>query len=289
MHIPGQHHLQGWADVAAYRMLKRMPVPVASGVGAVLGCISGACFQRANNARAFANLARLKPDATVAERRVMVRSMWKHLGRIMTEYSCLGRLSVAGRIEVVGAETLPAPGTPLIVAASHIGSWDALCISLVMQGYKTASIYQPQPNKTRAAIALRERLAIGWIGLAADRAPARAALRHLHNGDALALFVDECVDGHVRAPRLGRSVELNGNILLAARLAHSTGAALSFARCERLSGARYRVSFIPIPIEGADVETTVHALDAALEIAVRAQPEQWLMSHVLTFKADDAS
>ena len=283
MPILKRQSLYGLIDLAVYNALRLMPIPIASGVGALWGRVSGRYLHAAQTARANDNLARLRPELSAAERRTLIGSMCSHLGRIVTEFACLQRLRRSDRITLVDAECLPAPGKPVIIAASHTGSWEALAIGVVMLGHSTSSIYHPQSSSVRNAIASRERQALGWIGIEADRSAVRRAIGHLKHGGALVIYVDECLAGHVKAPKLGRDIPLDGNISLAARLARSQNVPLVFGRCERTEGARYTVSFEPVPTAGADEAATVSALDTLLEAAVRAHPEQWLMLHLLDF------
>lgn len=274
--LPWKKRLAAAADLAIYRTLRHAPIPVASAVGAVLGAVSGAFFQKVGSARAMAALRHIRPEATEAERRRMLAAHWRHMGRVMTEYSCLRRLLLAGRIEISGLDALPPAGSPVVVAASHTGSWETISIAISAPGHSVAGFYEPIGNKTRLDIALGERRSLGWIGLAADDRPVRPAIRHMDAGGAFCAYVDEYVDRVVRAPRLGRDMPLNGNIRIAVRLAERTGCPLVFGSCERIGGARFRVTFTAVPLTPGDADATVDAVEALLDAAVRRRPEQWL-------------
>ena len=113
--------------------------------------------------------------------------------------------------------------------------------------------------------------------------PLREALRHLTAGGAFVIYIDELRDDLVMAPTLGRALLLDGNIKLAARMARLAATPLVFADCERVAGARFRVTFTPVPPSAGGIPGDVKTLDAMLETVVRARPEQWQMLRSLTF------
>lgn len=267
-------------ELAAYNVLRLAPISVASGVGAILGRISGRYFRQASTRRSLENLAKFRPDLSDAELKRRVGGMWGHIGRIMTEFACYKSLRYGGLIEIAGADALPPAGSPVVVAGSHLGSWETITLAVMAEGHTVAGTYQPQSNFVRNEIMLRERRNVGWISLDKNQAPMRRAIRHLDDGGAVVIYIDEYVNGVVNAPALGRDVKLDRNILLSARLACRADIPLVFAKCERLKGARYRVTFERVEASG-DVAASVNELDRLLEAAVREQPDQWYMLHVL--------
>lgn len=268
--------------LATYRLLKLAPVPLASNVGAMLGHFSGRYFRKRASEVSLANLAVFRPELSEIQRRQSVNGMWRHLGRILTEFTCYKRLRDDGWIELEGADALPPTGSPVVIAGCHVGNWETITLAVMNAGHEVAGTYQPQSNPVHHKIMLQERAQVGWIGLAPDEAPVRRAIRHLDDGGAVVIYIDEYVDGVVNAPSLGRDIPLDRNIFLSARLAHRSKAPLFFAKCQRLKGAKYRVSFEKIDTANGVAES-VSLLDQKLEAAVRERPEQWLMLHVLKF------
>ena len=278
-----RRRIGGPVELSLHTLLRGLPVGLISGIGGVLGSISGAWFQRSQSALALSNLVKLLPDATPGDRRARMRAMWRNHGRVVTEFSCLARLRTPSRIQIVGAAALPPPGQAVVIAACHTANWEALSVAVMMDGRSVASIYQPQADATRNAIALRRRRTLGWIGMSAKGNPLREALRHLTAGGAFVIYIDELRDDLVMAPTLGRALLLDGNIKLAARMARLAATPLVFADCERVAGARFRVTFTPVPPSAGGIPGDVKTLDAMLETVVRARPEQWQMLRSLTF------
>lgn len=267
-------------ELATYHVLRLMPVAMTSGVGAVLGRVSGRYFRKVATRRSRENLAKFRPDLSEAEIARRVGGMWGHIGRILTEFACYKTLRFGNYIEIQGRDALPPSGSPVVVAGSHLGSWEVITLATMAAGHRVAGTYQPQSNLVRNTIMMRERRNVGWISLDKEAAPMRHAIRHLDGGGAVVIYIDEYVNGLVNAPALGRDVKLDRNIALSARLACRADIPLVFAKCERLKGAQYRVTFERVEA-GGDVAASIGELDRLLEAAVRERPEQWFMLHVL--------
>jgi len=111
---------------------------------------------------------------------------------------------------------------------------------------------------------------------------ARLALRHLAEGEALGLLVDQKLNEGLELPFLGQP-------------ARTTSAPAEFAlrfRCpvipahaERIGPCRFRVVLeppLPLPQSGdraADVRALTMALNARIEAWIRARPQEWLWLH----------
>ena len=170
-----------------YSVLRLAPPPVASKAGDLIGRIAGRYFHKTADERSLQNLAVLRPELDAAERRRRVSFMWGHIGRIFTEFACLQTFRHGDLVELAGVEALPEPGTPFVVAACHLGSWEVASIGVAKAGHRVAGTYQPQRNPVFSKIMMRERQKWGWIGLAPDDAPMRRAIRHLDSGGAVVI------------------------------------------------------------------------------------------------------
>jgi KDO2-lipid IV(A) lauroyltransferase len=275
--------------------LRALPTDLASDIGARLA--RGQAAKRPGpSARVRALMRRLRPEATAAEIEAMVDAHWTQLGRTLGEFPRLHRLWGEGRIEVTGAQhpqAALAAGRPLLVAGLHLGNWEAVHAALTGLGIRFHCIYQRLNNRFRMRLAHAARNRTRTDGgpgvpLAPTRGAALFAQRLLDRREsALLLYVDEYWEGRVHAPAFGRGLRIEGNIARAVRLASATGAALVPAYAERIGdAARFRVTFLP-PVDigppgrgRAGIRDDIAALDAAIEPAVRAHPEQWLMAHV---------
>ncbi|MGY9058124.1 MAG: hypothetical protein ACKVGZ_21500, partial [Alphaproteobacteria bacterium] len=140
-------------DWSIHHMLRAAPLTIASAVGAPLGAYAGAVTRKNWTLRADAALAELRPCLDSGEREALLRWRWRHLGRVMTEFSHLHRITPSGRVEVVGkVDALDAPGPRLVVSA-HLGNWELVAATTVERTGRAVMPYQPPNSPSRHAIA----------------------------------------------------------------------------------------------------------------------------------------
>lgn len=288
--------LVGATDLGLHHALRLLPTDRISDIGARLGERGGRKRQVASD-RARAALRLLRPAATPGEIETLLTAHWRQVGRVFAEFAAHDRIVGEDRIAIEGAEIplgILRQGRPLIIAGTHVGSWETLGGALCALGIPVQAIFQALPNRFRMRIAVRMRqrsiaaVAPAGTGLILPTLAAPfEAMRVLESRSAALLYyVDENWDGRVQAPALGRPIRAEGNIMRVARLARRSGAAIVPAYGLRLGeAARFRVTFLPEVDLGpaqpgrAGILADVAALDAAIEPLVRAHPEQWFMLH----------
>jgi KDO2-lipid IV(A) lauroyltransferase len=263
--------------------LRLLPTARVSAAGAWLGRRLGPVLHPELDARARANLARLRPDLDPA---AALAEVWGNIGATYAEMARGLRLWDEGRVEVRGAAHVleTRRERSVLVAGLHTANPEVLGLTLARLGARPAGIAMRQPTAFRERVITALRRRAGGRVIPARRDAARAALGVLAAGEeTLLLYVDESVGGEVRAPSLGRGERRAGNIVLAARLARLTGCAIVPGFVTRLPGPRFVTTFLPPlalpPPSGeraADIAAGVAALDAALDPVVRARLTQWL-------------
>jgi len=267
---------------ALYQPMRLLPTAFASAMGRMLARRIAPALYPALDARARANLALLRPDlptdAAVAE-------MWENLACTFCEIPRILRFWKEGRVEVDGAEHIleTRRHRPVLAAWLHTGNPEVLGMTLAWIGARPVGIAARQPTGLRDRVVMRNRLAVGIRVLRADRDAVRPALRVLAGREeVLALAMDDYVGGIVHGPSLGRGPRTKGNIPYAVRLARLTGCAIVPGYVTRLPGSRFRTTFLP-PVElppetgdrAADLAAGAAALDAVLDLIVRANLPQW--------------
>ncbi|PZW51035.1 lauroyl/myristoyl acyltransferase [Humitalea rosea] len=271
---------KGRANIALHETLRRLPTGVVSLIGAGLGDLSGRGRGGARRERTATTLARF---GTARHPAAASRRWCRQLGRTLAELATLDRLWAEGRIEVLGAEHLDSGDRPLLVAAVHTGNWEVVGLTLAGLGRVPAAIYAPPHNAVAHALVVTARRRYGVRLIAPTPMAAREALRTLEARlQPLLVYVDEWKHGRVHAPALGRPLRAEGNIATVVRLAARTGALVVPAIPERLSGARFRLRFLPglaMPPE-QPLMVGIARLDAAIEPEVRRLMTQWLMAYV---------
>jgi KDO2-lipid IV(A) lauroyltransferase len=104
----------------------------------------------------------------------------------------------------------------------------------------------------------------------------------LNAGRHFGLLIDQKMNDGISVPFFGRDAMTAPAM---AQFAVRDGTPLLPVRCERLEGARFRLTFYP-PLEAVvtgdrqrDVAATMAKANALLEAWIRERPEQWLWIH----------
>jgi KDO2-lipid IV(A) lauroyltransferase len=220
--------------------------------------------------------------------------MCANIGRVYAEYCILDLLWSAGRITVSGQENLAScrdRGRPIIVFGVHLSSWEVIGAALLGLGYGVCTLHKPRQNRFQDRIANAVRLRGGAELVPPGPRGARHAYRALSDRRCLFLtWVDEAINGSIRAPAFGRPIRCDGNLAGMVRLARATGAQLIPAFVERQNGARFHTTFEP-PIElirAEDDKTALLAnlrrLDELVSSIILPRLEYWRM--LPTFRFD---
>jgi KDO2-lipid IV(A) lauroyltransferase len=255
--------LTGWLPV-------RRVAEAAAPVGA-LGARLVPAFRR----RAEENLARVWPDKPEAERRRILAGAGAHFARLGVEYAHLGRWARQVELEIEGAEHLPS-GRPAVLVTAHYGNWEAIRLAARRLGTECGIIYRPFNNRYLDRFTLGHIAQLGEPVLHKGRTGMRALRAHLAAGGTALILVDQRNSGAPFLPFLGHPAE---TVTVAASLAAATGAALVPAVGRRgPGGRRFTVRFEP-PVEAADPEAAMTAVNARIGAWIEAAPEQWFWFH----------
>jgi Kdo2-lipid IVA lauroyltransferase/acyltransferase len=282
--------LLGALNLGLHYGCRLLPTERCSAIGGRLGILNGRYRYHTVRRRAERfYLGVMGGSATQRDAEEAVMRAFDNAGRSMLEFSALDRLWDEGRIEVVGREHLldaRAAGRPVIVMGLHLGNWETIGPTIVQLGFRGAKgFYQPPRSRFEHKIVVVARERYGAIMLPNGITGARGAHRHLvEERGVFLMYADEERNGRVSAPLFGRPLPRFANILNIIRLAWASGAAVIPAHAERLSGARFRVTYLP-PVElvpdGSDaaaaLSENVERIDRLITPIVLAHLDQWYM------------
>jgi Kdo2-lipid IVA lauroyltransferase/acyltransferase len=234
-------------DLALYRVMRSLPVSVASRVGAALSQSMGRRSYPNADARVAAGIRRLRPDlaSTPAVLEATQVRFWAHVGRIYAEYCLLHKMVPRGRVDIDDRDTFKAvltDGRPVIVPFVHLGNWETCgsVLSLNAPGRVCALSNPMPPNRIQAQIATLQHARLPGKVLTFDSNVWRRALHHLEqSGGILFAAVDEVMAGRVSAPCFGRPLAPGANVHKIVRIAARIGAIILPIYSERLEGARF--------------------------------------------------
>ena len=231
-------------------------------------------------------LRRAYPDRDDAWIRDVAAGAYAHLAReamTMIRLSRLGREAVIEATEVDGLDALREAleeGNGALVVSGHLGNWEIGGSGVAARGIPFDAVARPQNNPLVDRMVNRARARLGMTIIPMGGAT-KKALRSLREGRVVGLVADQDARRRgVFVPFFGRPAStFRGPAVLALR----SGAAVFAASAVRRPDGRYRIRLRRLPApsgEGAEQEWKLTAaLAAALESAVREEPEQYLWHH----------
>jgi Bacterial lipid A biosynthesis acyltransferase len=148
-----------------------------------------------------------------------VRQHWSRVHRILHPRPFMGGGSGHEHLAVCRERD-----RPTIVFGVHLSNWEVVGAALLGLGYGVCTLYKPTRNRFQDRIANAVRLRGGAELVPPGPRGARRAYRALTDRRCVFLtWVDEAIDGSIRAPAFGRPMHRRGNLAAMVRLARSTG------------------------------------------------------------------
>lgn len=267
-------------EVGLFRLLRLLPIDLASAVGRLL-TLQEIQANRPWVARgARANLMRLQPGKSDADRERSVRAFLDNLAAFVGEVPTVGRQTANGRVEIIGDQHLRAtsPDGGRVLIGLHLGNWEILGEALQTLGVDASVFYEHAESSAQTRILREVRHRLGLKLLEPDQSGIRQALRDLRAGLTIGIFGDELRAGRIMAPLFGRAPHIDGNLGIAARLARKARAPIVICYAPRTPDRRFRVTFLPpvhLAHEQVDLLADVATLNALIEPLIREHLEQW--------------
>jgi len=274
-----------WISLVLVRPFPRAVLVV---LGRALGLLAW-IVARGPRTVALENLARVFPDRSARERRLLARRSFVELGALLGDGLVLLRkneipsrsLSFPPDAREVLASAL-ASGRGVVLVTAHLGSWERLAGCLVEAGHALTTpvraSYDPRLDRLVHA-PLRRGHGVNAIDREAPSTP-RALLRALRDGGIAGFLVDlnTRVDS-VRVPFLGHEA---WTVVAPARIALRTGAPIVCAIAGR-DGVRVElVREASSPRSGRiddEAQTLTATIAEHVSRAILREPERWIWMH----------
>jgi KDO2-lipid IV(A) lauroyltransferase len=277
--------------VAVLHLLSLLPDLVLGWLG-MAGALLTYHLDRRHVAIGLKNLEIAFPQASLRERRRILRQSYLNLGRGIAEFIRLGGFfsrSVATR---VGSEHMErweetlrgSQGRGVIILSAHFGSFELLAAVHAMRGYAINLVHHTQSLAAGDALLtfVRERAGIRIIR---KHAAARAALRALKHGEMVGVPFDQNAK-RSEAVFVPFFSELAATSAGLARLAKMANAPVVPAFIVRNGDKRSHRVIVgpPIPLVEsddlqADLTENTRRFQAEIERVVKQYPEQFLWVH----------
>jgi KDO2-lipid IV(A) lauroyltransferase len=250
-----------------------LPVSWASALGGFTMNIAGRFDRRARKVRA--NLEIVLPHLSSREQNRLVRDIRRNLGRTLSEFPHLAEICRPGGpwIDLQGAEHYEreiAAGRPVVFVSAHVGNWEITAGAVAHRGTPLTVVYAPSEDPIVQRRLHRYRQGL-QCGLAPRQSAARSLVKALSHGESVGLLVDQRVSDGVLIPFFGRLAETTTS---PARLALKFGASIVPTQCQRLGGARFRITFHE-PLRPADIPPETDP-EIALTTRINGHIEDWI-------------
>jgi KDO2-lipid IV(A) lauroyltransferase len=256
-------------------LLGRLPLRALHALGDAIGWLW--LRTRLREARVAAtNLGLCLPELGEEQQSSLLRQTLAETGRTATELCWLWTRAadtVNARIRVVEGEQLfldaIAAGRGVLIAAPHLGAWEALNLYLSRTA-AVAILYRPPRQAWLEGLINRCRGRFGAEPVRAEAAGVRTLLKRLKDGGVVGILPDQQpkVGEGEFAPFFGQQAL---TMSLFPKLAQRTGAKVLFAWAERLpDGGGFAVRFLD---RGDNHDATT--MNAAIEDLARSAPAQY--------------
>lgn len=263
------------------KILALVPARALGALGAGIGRAAWLVDKR-HRAIARRNLARAFPELGWHARERIGREAFAELGRSVMELAhvytkpkdwLMARIDLVGHGRVIEALTARRGA---ILCAAHHGNWELGALAFSMLGWPIHIPYRPLNQRQLDAWVLAARTRFGARFHPRDGA-ARALLKALREGEAVALMVDQHITGEP-VPFFGH---LALTTTLPALLHQRTGAPLFGVMLMR-NGKSFRFRLVFWPIEapkGASPVEIMRIVSDEFARRIRKKPEDWLWAH----------
>ncbi|MDF1561600.1 MAG: lysophospholipid acyltransferase family protein [Deltaproteobacteria bacterium] len=271
-------------------LLGLLPVGLALRAGRFLGRWVHRLAHRSRELT-LTHLGQAFPQLSEAEREALSRACFESLGEHLLEDLVVRRverrLNTWVTLDPESQEILErayGSGRGVVLCTGHLGNWELAARALCRRGFPVTALARRSHDAGIAALLERFRRE-GGVELIyrGEPANARKILATLRRGSALFVLVDQDLDERsVYVPFFGRDAR---SVRGPADLALRSGAHLLVGWIHREApGEGHRISIRELAVEPtgdreADVLRLTAEIQATLEEAIRAAPEQWVWFH----------
>lgn len=279
------HIIEALIVKLALAIFGAMPFHIVSEIGGFLGRKIGPLTRANTTARRNIKLA--MPELSDVRVEEILAGMWDNLGRVITEYSHMGKITeqeLDELVEIEGVEDMKKlinnKGGFLITG--HFANWEMSAATTHFKGCNTHIVYRKANNPYVNQIICDIRKNYQTDSSAKGTVGARKIIQSLQRGLNIALLVDQKQNDGISVPFFGVPAMTAPAI---ATLALKYNCKIFPARIVRINGSKFRfvmspeIDFIKTGDEAQDKLALMTTINCLLEKWVREYPEQWFWVH----------
>jgi Kdo2-lipid IVA lauroyltransferase/acyltransferase len=264
---------------------RRVPLRLGQLFGRQLGRLAFHVARRERN-KALRNLAIAFPEWTDAQRKQIIKAMFRHFGMSVFELAWLPNLNAQTREQTTIIDGIPRilevldSGRGVIMFTAHCGNWEWLSFLMGTYGRPVSVLHRErdQPDMNRYIIELRAKAGVKTIGRG-SASSAKEMIQTIRQGGMLAFVIDQNLRTEsVKVPFFGRpALTPIGPVKFAIR----TEAMISVSYIHRMADGRHHAQFLePFQARKDDDPVELAAKITRLyEEQIRRHPEQWVWMH----------
>ncbi len=269
--------------IALFWLLSRFSFDTQLAIGRALGTI---LFYAVPSRRRITliNLSLAFPEASTAEKILLAKRTYQHIGMGVAETACLWFRPVSymgKRFTFVGEEHLNKAlqrGNGVIMLQAHFSTLE-LCGGIVGARWPVSAVYDSPKNPLFAAFLVFKRNR--HLQSLIDNKDIRSMIRQLRRGEIVWYSPDQTVypsEGGI-ATRFFDQPALTSSGTT--RIVTMTGAVvIPFVPTRHANGASYQLEFLPpMELDSANIESATQSVNDLFESQVRSQPEQYFWLH----------
>lgn len=273
-----------WRMHLSFRCL---PIPVTSAMGGLLGRLTmyqHIMAKRKWVARFHQNWRMLFGEGGAKEINQCLLRYGECTGRTYAEYAVNDRFYKSPYLRFTGLEHFENLPRPPILLTAHMGNYELAASCLAFNGTPVSTISDLSLSTIdrRVAVESRRRCfahAPGGHMIEVGTSTMRHVVEEMKQGRVIVVYCDELKDGLLWGPALGRHVPMQGNRVLAAKLALKFGVPIVPTRIRRENGCRlHSIVEQPLYLPGRDrcsLDELAANIDAKVEAWVREDFDQW--------------
>ena len=264
----------------SWGIFKILPVRMASGLGAGMGALLGRLLKRRNHI-GMVNLKIAFPEKKEAERREILRKMWRHWGRFYAEMPHATELFK--KAELKGLDLLKQMakgGKGGFVCSAHIGNWELAVSQPLFDDFYLNPVYRRANNPYLNKLMFERRKG---VLIPKGVGGARKIVEVLRNKGVIVMLCDQKLNEGIDVPFFGKPAKTAQAIAV---LALKFKAPIAMARSIRQPDGHFIMEIsapLKMPEDTEDRDKAVldimTQINKQLEMWIRENPEQWLWIH----------
>jgi len=267
-------------------ILARIPLRANHAVGAIIGWIAWVSRSKLRTISEI-NLQLCFPDMDADQRSRIAKASLLETGKALCESFWLWTQppeKVSQLISITEGESLlrdaQQSGRGVIIAAPHLGAWEACCLPLVVDK-PVACLYQPPKQPAMETLTINGRINLGALPTKLDPQGIKSILSKLKAGETVGILPDQEPDLQNGCFAPFFNVPAN-TITLLARFASRTDAQVLLSYAERLpKGAGWHVKYFvgDANVSHSDKLIATTAINKGVETCILDLPEQYMWNY----------